>query len=472
MLDPRKREHYATDPAVFRADLMVDAGGRDVPLGTVLDPWQRQDFEASDPGWRRAIGQQTEGGFSRCYFERPRGHSKTSDLATMAVWAIAFAPRAISGIAAAADSEQGALLLDAIRRLMQLNPMLGVLDVQQRLVRNRHTQSELRIMASDVGSSYGRLVDFIIGDELTHWPTNGEGLWHSLVSTAAKRERCMMVVIANAGLGQGTSWQWTARESCRTSEDWYFHSLEGPVASWISPKLLAEQRRLLPAQAYRRVWENIWSLESGDALCADDVEACVTLQGPDLWFYERHAPYVAALDLGIRNDRSALVVLGMDVPKQKLRLAHAQSWAPATYGGQVPLEVVKEDVLAAVKKYRIDYIKVDPWQAALLSEQLTAAGVYMMDQYSTPANLNCMARTLLETFVNRKLDMYRDSALIRDLLRLSIVERSTGFKLEAPRDASGHCDLGFALAMLLPSAHTVLERMTYPPDDSHLHVYA
>src|SRR5690606_2412842 len=109
---------------------------------------------------------------------------------------------------------------------------------------NKVTGAELEIISSDEGSSYGETPHFIIVDELTHWKKRG--LWDSLISSAAKRSRCVMVVIANAGLGQGTSWQWEAREACRNEAGWHFSRLDGPQASWITEETLAEQRRLLP----------------------------------------------------------------------------------------------------------------------------------------------------------------------------------------------------------------------------------
>ena len=67
-------------------------------------------------------------------------------------------------------------------------------------------------------------------DELTHW--TDRALYDSLVAAMVKRPRCMVVVISNAGDGQGTSWQ--VREMARQSSDWYFHRVDGPQASWIT----------------------------------------------------------------------------------------------------------------------------------------------------------------------------------------------------------------------------------------------
>src|SRR5262249_47244354 len=151
--------------------------------------------------WQKLAGFPIEGNpIRRAWQERPRGHSKTSDLAVMAAWALAFSPRPIKGIAAAASKDQAALIRDALSTLVRLNPSLAALDVQNWCIVNRNTGSQLEIMSSDVPTSWGQLPDFIIADEVCHWPDGkGEELWGSLFSSAAKRAHCLIVVITNAG---------------------------------------------------------------------------------------------------------------------------------------------------------------------------------------------------------------------------------------------------------------------------------
>jgi hypothetical protein len=168
---------------------------------------------------------------------------------------------------------------------------------------NRRTKSGLEIISADVASSWGHLPDFIVCDELTHWPR--PELWHSLFSASAKRPDCVLVIISNAGVGLGTSWQWAVREAAREGAGWFFHSLDGPHASWISEATLAEQRRLLPGKAYGRLWLNMWQTETGDALDAADVEACITMLGPPLPSEPGLDSFLAGLDLGLKNDHAA-----------------------------------------------------------------------------------------------------------------------------------------------------------------------
>src|SRR5262245_38074421 len=114
MISAQRFALYAGDPAQFRADLIVDVDGQPRRFGDVQDPWQRDDFAALDPALMRAAGRSDQPVKMRAYLERPRGHSKTTDLATMAVWALAFSTRPLKGYAYAADRDQAALLKAAM----------------------------------------------------------------------------------------------------------------------------------------------------------------------------------------------------------------------------------------------------------------------------------------------------------------------------------------------------------------------
>ena len=277
----------------------------------------------------------------------------------MASWVLFASRRQLFGVAAAGDQDQARLLRDAVRRLVDCNPWLRtILDVQANRIVNSRTGSALQIISSDAPTSYGLTPDFAVVDEVTHW--RSRDLWDALLSSAAKRSTCMFVVISNAGFLD--DWTWQTRELIRTDPAWYFSRLDGPVASWITPENLAEQRRLLPPTAYARLWLNEWSSDAGDALPAADIEACVTLPGPIL-APEQGYFYGAGLDLGIKRDHSALVVVGVQVGTGKVRIANVQSWAPPR-GGQVDLAAVREAILTAHKHYKLVTLRFDPFQAA------------------------------------------------------------------------------------------------------------
>jgi phage terminase large subunit-like protein len=463
------------DPAAFRANLLIDTDEGPLPLGQCVDPWQDADFKALDSGWQRAVqGAETRATCQRGWLERGRGHSKTADLGVMGAWALFASRRRLSGVGAAGDQDQARLLRDAISRLLYLNPWLGqLLEVQAYKVVNPRTDSALEIISSDVPTSYGLTPDFCICDEVTHW--RGRDLWDSLISSAAKRSTCMFVVITNAGLTD--DWQWKTREVVRQDPKWHFSRLDGPLATWITKDRLEEQERLLPGIAYRRLWLNEWTSGAGDALTAEDVQAAfradlkpmtdamrVELAGWD---------FVGGLDLGVSRDASALCILGVSRGKTdhgKIRLALTKVWRPRK-GQKINLGDVEQTLVEVNGRFKLKQLNYDPWQAVAMAQRLQASSFGTMDSGlrtfgdvresrlpmvevpSTQKYLQAMATTCLEAFNDRRLELYEDADLKRDLGRMRVEERPSGFRLSFPRDSLGHGDLGqaFLLALLAAS---------------------
>jgi hypothetical protein len=463
------------NPAAFRAALLIDTDAGPRPLGECMagNDWQDADFKALDSGWQRAvIGSKHQATHQRGWFERGRGHSKSLDLGIMAAWALFASRRRLSGIGAAGDQDQARLLRDAIGRLLYANPWLGtLLECQAYRVVNKRTESTLEIIASDAATSYGLTPDFIIADELTHWQKRD--LWDSLLSSAAKRSTCMLVVITNAGLMD--DWQWKTREAVRTDSGWYFSRLDGPVASWITADRLQEQERLLPGIAYRRLWLNEWTTGGGDALTAEDIAAAFNSALRPLTEGEPGWDYVGGLDLGVSRDASAVCVLGVRRDHSahgSIRLARTQVWRPAR-GSKVDLQAVEDAVGEMHVRFNLQACNFDPWQAQHMASRLQSSGISvnrdqlarvgrrwvqsarvpMVEVPQSGQHLQRMATVLIEAFNDRRVQLFEEADLRRDLTRLRIEERSYGFRLVAPRDEFGHGDLGtaFGLAMLAAS---------------------
>src|SRR5262245_40260451 len=128
-MNPADFQAIASSPAVFRRSLMIDVSGDLKPFKP--DDWQERDFLATDPMWLHAAGKGPRPRVMRSFQCRPRGHSKTSDIAIQCTWLLAFAPRPVRIIGAAADRDQCQLLRDAIATLGRCNQWLqDLLDVQ------------------------------------------------------------------------------------------------------------------------------------------------------------------------------------------------------------------------------------------------------------------------------------------------------------------------------------------------------
>ncbi len=473
MISAQKFNEYAQSPGAFRADLMVDVSGVVKRFGEVQDDWQRTDFAAIDAGLMVCNGRATAdvGGKMRAYLERARGHSKTTDLAILVVWALAFATRPLKGYAFAADRDQAVLLKNAVDVLIRLNPWLGeLIEVQKNLVVNKAEGhpgygASLEISSSDVASSYGILPDLIIADELTHWEGDGS-LFQSLLSSAGKRTSCLFVIISNAGFAE--SWQWGVREAIREDEDWYFSRLDGPVASWMSEKSLAEQRRILPGLSYNRLWLNEWSSAGGDALTKEDINAAFRPELSPMSGGDPAWKFVGGLDRGLTRDCSAVVVLAVpaDGRAGKIRLAHHKLWRP-TLGKKIDLLEVERYILSLDEEFNLEFVAFDPWQAEHLAATLDAdsgrrrrnqrrvnwAEPWMREIPPVAVNLRAQATLTIEFFTDHRIQLFDCEPLRRDLHKLRVEEKSYGPRLVSPRTGEGHGDSFSAFALALLMAH-------------------
>ncbi|MBW3542538.1 MAG: phage terminase family protein, partial [Planctomycetes bacterium] len=299
------RRKSRTSPEFFRRHLVLPGSAgetakdglpqapRLVRFADVVQRWQLEDFRALDPAWRHLAGCGPPAAVRRAWIERPRGHSKTFDTAVSLAWIVLFARRPLRGLAAAADRDQAGLIHDALLRLVDANQQLcGRLELQRHRVQNRETGTRLDVISSDVASSYGALPDFVICDELCHWPR--AEFWESLFSSSAKRPECVLVVLTNAGIGRG--WQWSVREAARESPGWHFSSLTGPQAPWLAADFLQEQRRLLPEPVYLRLWENRWQHSDGAFVTLAEAEACRDASLRRRTHGEPGVSYIAAID--------------------------------------------------------------------------------------------------------------------------------------------------------------------------------
>ena len=151
----------------------------------------------------------------RFWFTLPRGHDKTGIIARLCNYVLKFSKNKISGAATAADKGQARLLLESMKREIDLNPWLKR-SLYAYNYQITGPSGHLEVIATDANTASGRKDDFTVCDEIVYW--RHKGAFDMLLSGVTKRPDAVMVVITNAGI-QGT-WQWELFQQIKADPYW------------------------------------------------------------------------------------------------------------------------------------------------------------------------------------------------------------------------------------------------------------
>ena len=232
---------------------------------------------------------------------------------------------------------------------------------------------------------------------------------------------------------------------------WRVHEVPGPLP-WIPGEQLAEQEALLLPSQFARRHLNLWTAAEDRLSTRDAVQACVRHEGVLPW--EAGAgPYVMALDLGLKNDRTVLTV------------AHAERYDDATEvvvdrlevwqgsrADPVALAEVEAVLLEAHRAYGRPRLVVDPWQAAQLCQRLRSRGVQVTEFTFSQSSIGRLALTLWRLLKDGLLDLPADDALVDELSHVQLRETAPGvYRMDHSSDK--HDDRAVSLALV---AHHLL----------------
>lgn len=382
---------------------------------------------------------------------RSRGRSKTSDVAAMSIAVLLTQlPAGSAAYCAAADRDQGRLLLDAVRGFAERTPELaGVLDVQANRVYAPRAGTGLDLLSSDASSAWGLRPWWLVADELAQWPDtrNARSFWDALSTSAPKVPDSRMVVMTTAG--DPAHWSRRVYQAALAEPDlWRVSTVEGPPP-WISPgRIDSERRRLLPS-VFERMWLNRWSAGEDRLVHPDDLAACTVLDGPQP--YRPTYRYAVALDVGVTNDRTVLVVAhtepvegqtGQDRVRVVLDRIHV--WQ-GSRSDPVDLDDVTASALGLSREYCAPVV-YDQFQAVQLAQQLRAAGVHAEPFNFTASSVGLLATTLYTLLRSHRLALPADRELHDELANVRLRTNSSG-AVRMDHDSGRHDDRAISLGM-------------------------
>ncbi|MDZ4687610.1 MAG: hypothetical protein SH850_21270 [Planctomycetaceae bacterium] len=455
MSTPSQFAEALRTPAAYRQWININAAGKLSPWASVAEPWQIPDMDSLDAALLESTGAVPVNPATKrmLYSERPRGHSKTTDIAIAASYTVAAARRVCMSYWIAEDSDQGKLAVDAINAQVRNTPGLDtVLEVNRGTVRNIAAGhpgcgSELRILAADSASSYGITPSAVFVDEFTHW--SDPEMWFSVFSSAAKRPECLVAVISNAGVLIENDWRWRVRESARKSPEWVFSSLAGPHASWITPAMLEQQKLMLPGATFRRLWLNEWISGAESPLLPVDMVARAI--GVCLWKDQsgddakpaRNAELYIGFDIGRSHDRSVIVTLERKGTRAIVRELVVLRNCPFAKQRE---ELCKR-ITPNVRKVGIDKGGI----GMQLHEEIAAQYGSRIEGYQLNSATQGKVATLVRSVFDRQAITIPDDADLRaDLQLIEQCETVSGVPvIKTGRSLAGHGDRAWGLFLAL-----------------------
>jgi phage terminase large subunit-like protein len=392
------------------------------------------------------------------FLTRPRGSSKTSDLAGVAIaLLLEVLPNRGRGFCFGADQDQAALLLDAIAGFAsRTEGLAGALKIENWRVTANHNGAQLRVMAADAASAWGLKGDLFVVDEFAQWPTTPgpRRLWDAILSAVPKVAGCRLVLLSTSGDPSHPSYK--LLNQAKTSDQWRVAETPGPCP-WISERALEEQRRLLPGSQYRRLHLNQW-VEAEDRLVdAEALRDAVRLDGPlEPRSGER---YVIGLDVGLKHDRTVAAVchaerIEGDRDRARLVVLDRMLVFSGTRLRPVRLDDVERAVLDASKRYNRAPLRLDPWQSVGLGQRLSRQGIRVTEYPFSAQSVGRLASMLHMLLKDRRLWLPDDEELLDELANVRLKETSPGV-LRMDHDPDKHDDRAIALAL---AAFPLVER--------------
>lgn len=475
-------EMCSRDPLYWRKTLYI----KDKPWGTLMAGVQEADFKAIDPALKFLAGRSTEMPYVRKFWRmRSRGYSKSTDMASDILWTLAFSKRRLTGFVAAGDKDQARFIWDQISQLMFDNPWLNdLIKQQQNKVYGRTTDSMIEFISSDGATSFGATPDFVIMDELTHYPdtTKGRLFFDACLSSYFKTYDQGGVLSVGCNAGYGRSFHWNLHETARTSDDWYYSAPPG-ASPWYSEQMLESARKTLTSESeFQRLFCNQWMDSGSDYISLAEAEACIDPKlAPKKDSDQDVFAYVASLDYAEKKDRTVgvvahrvgdkVIVDRMDVvqptdfPDGVTPVKWCEDWLKEVYtsfgtgrdhyGRPRQLHVVldKHQLLWLLQKweYTVDNMVIYPFDFK------SGNGNYELSVMLRNAILhktvlwypNCGA---VSTDTGKRDD------LCTELAALTVIER-TGGKWRLDHNTGGHDDRAFALGAVV---HYIFQKDASP----------
>ena len=379
------------------------------------------------------------------FLTRARGGSKTTDLAAVAMSDLLTLTVADRLYWIGADSDQGALALDAIAGFAARSDWIGSrIEIQNRRVVVTATGATLDILAADAAGAWGLRPRAIYADELSQWADTAapRRLWEALSTAVAKRSDAKLVALTTAG--DPSHFSAKILDHAKTSPLWRVNEVPGP-SPWANQARLEEQKARLTESAFARLFLNRWTAAEDRLTSLEAVRECVGHEGP--LDYNRAHDYVIGLDIGLKRDRTVAALAHKE--GSRIVLDRIEAWKGSRLR-PVRIEDIEAWILQTSESYDRARIVADPWQSIGLLQRLKTKGLRADEFAFSQSSVGRLASALYGLLRDRTLSIPDDPELIEELAHVRLIEKSPGvFRMD--HDPGRHDDRAVALALAATS---------------------
>jgi phage terminase large subunit-like protein len=422
-----------------------------------LRPWQRQIISSLFKTGRDGLRV-----YRTCLLMLPRKNGKTEMAAAIAIYCLLFdGQRGGEIYLAAADREQAGKVYQAIVAMLradaELLAQVEIVESQKRIV-HPASGSFVKTISAEAYSKHGFNASVVIYDEL-HAAPNRE-LWDVLSTSQGARIEPLLIAISTAGYDRHSilyeMYAYAQRvlatpdldptflpiifeagkdDDWRDERTWHkANPALGDFRSLEEMRIMAARASEIPAQenTFRRLYLNQWTEQASRWLSLDAWDACKQQRAP----LAGRSWYVG-LDLSTTTDLTAVVgVSPADdgqhfdvralafVPQARLRERATRDRVPydewarrgqliATPGDVVDYARVRAELQQwDADSAGIKEIAVDPWNAAMLVQQLKDAdGFTIVPMRQGFATLSAPTKALEQAILSQSLRHDGDAAL-------------------------------------------------------------
>jgi len=396
----------------------------------VLEKWER-DIIATLFAWKREDGTRR---YREAFIFIPRKNGKSTFAAGITL-CVLYQDRegAAECYCVAGDLDQTDMVYGTaaamVRQSKRLDSITKVRDARKRII---YGDSFLRAIPADSKGAHGFNLHCVCGDELHTWPNRD--LKDTLHTGTGFRQQPLEVYITTAGFDLQTIAGETYQHACKVRDGMIRDPLFLPViyeatkdddwkaeSTWIKANpnygvsikrdyIAAECKKAIENPAYentfKRLHLNMWTEQKTRWLKMEEWRACKVSGEP----IPPRAAVFGGLDLSSTTDLTAWCIgqkVGVGyrcqwkfyIPEDRARLIEDRDrvpysawirdgWVIATPGKVIDYSFVESDILEDAKRFELQYLGYDPWNAEGTRQRLEYEGVRCVEVRQGVASLS------------------------------------------------------------------------------------